>query len=167
MRLELLFELEKAELPKDNKSIWISYLKDVLSHCANGQFYDKYFSDSKSKDYSFSVILSKPSFLNEKIILEDNYVKMIFSADDRHKTGLIFYSAFIANKNKRFLLPDKNAMTLKSIRNLQEHEIVNRQVVFKTVTGGGLVIREHHREKNKDQYYTYEDKEFEVQAERV
>ena len=167
MRLELTFELDKAELPQDNKSIWISYLKNVMTNCADGKFYDEYFSSSIVKDYAFSIILPKPKFFNNKVILQSNCVKMIFSADDRHKTGFIFYSAFIENKNKRFLLPDKNAMILKNIRNLQEKKITSKQVIFKTVTGGGLIIREHNREQNKDFYYTYADKEFGVQAERV
>ena len=167
MRLELTFELDKAELPKDNKSIWISYLKNAMTYCADGKFYDEYFSSGKAKDYAFSIILSKPNFINDKIVLQDNHVKMLFSADDRYKTGFVFYSAFIANKNKRFFLPNKNAMTLKGIRNLSEQKIMNKQVIFKTVTGGGLVIREHNREKNIDTYYTCEDKDFGTQAERV
>ena len=160
MRLELVFQLKNPELPKDNKSIWISYLKKVLTDCNHGKFFDLYFADGKRKDYAYSIIFSNPKFMKDKIILGDTKVKMIFSADDRRKTGLIFYSAFIKNKNMQFRLPDKNSMVLKKINYIQEELIINSKVVFKTITGGGLVIRDHDKEQNKDTYYTFEDKNF-------
>lgn len=160
MRIELLFELEKPELPKDNKRIWISFLKNVITKCNKGKYYDRYFSGTNSKDYTFSVILPNPQFVGEKVVLENNQMKMIFSADDRNKSGLIFYSAFIQAKKRKFPLPEDNAMTLKNIRRLREQLIVSSKVIFRTVTGGGLVVREHDKEKNKDKYYTFQDEGF-------
>ena len=89
MRLELVFSLENPELPKDNKSIWLSFLKNVLSKCNKGKFYESYFSGTNSKDYSFSILLSKPKFVEEKVLLENNQVKMIFSAI----SGFSFFSS--------------------------------------------------------------------------
>lgn len=160
MRIELLFELENPELPRDNKRIWISFLKNVITKCNKGKYYDRYFSGTNSKDYTFSVILPKPQFVGEKVVLENNQVKMIFSADDRNKSGLIFYAAFIQAKKRKFPLPENNAMTLKNIRQLREQLIVSSKVIFRTVTGGGLVVREHDKEKNKDKYYTFQDEGF-------
>lgn len=160
MRVELLFELEKPELLKDNKSIWISFLKNVLSNCNKGKYYGRYFSGTNSKDYTFSVILPKPQFVGEKVLLENNQVKMIFSADDRNKSGLIFYAAFIQAKKRKFPLPEGNAMILTNIRQLREQLIVSSKVMFRTVTGGGLVVREHDKEKNSDRYYTFQDEGF-------
>ncbi|XCP87029.1 CRISPR-associated endoribonuclease Cas6 [Roseburia hominis] len=161
MRIELQFELEKAELPKDNKSIWISFLKNVISVCNNGKFYDRYFSEVSQKDYTFSILLAKPKFVEEKVFLENNQVKMIFSADDRRKTGLIFYAAFIQAKRRRFSLPEGNGMMLNQVRQLGERLITGSKVVFRTVTGGGLVVREHNSETNQDKYYTFQDEGFE------
>lgn len=167
MRVELIFELNKPELPKDNKSIWISYLKKVLTDCNGGKFFNRYFLDNKMKDYCFSVIFPNPVFEKRKIILQEPFVKMIFSADDRNKTGLIFYSAFIAAKKKKFMLPDGNSMILKSIRQLREKLIVNDRAIFKTVTGGGLVVREHDKQKNTDHYYTFSEEGFLERAEEI
>ena len=160
MRIELLFQLEKPELPKDNKSTWISYLKHVISQCNDGKYFDRYFSQKRSKDYSFGLVLSKPVFGDEKIILSDTNIKMIFSASDKNKTGMIFFSAFIGDKGKKFRMPDGNAMVLKSIRLLKEKVITSRQIIVKTVVGGGLVIREHDRSSNKDIYFTVNDDQF-------
>mgnify|MGYP000556239515 FL=1 len=67
-------------------------------------------------------------------------------------------------KHKRFLLPDRNSMTLKKIVKVQEEAITSDKVIFRTVPGGGLIIREHFRENNTDNYYTINDKEFEEKA---
>lgn len=91
MRLELNFEIEKPQLPKDNKSIWVSFLKKSLSGVGQGMFFDKYFSGTAQKDYTFATILSSPKFVGEEIFLDNNQIKMIFSAEDRNKTGLIFF----------------------------------------------------------------------------
>ena len=42
--------------------------------------------------------------------------------------------------------------------------ITSDKVIFRTVPGGGLIIREHLRENNTDNYYTINDKEFEEKA---
>lgn len=167
MRVELLFELQKKELPKDNKSIWISFLKNVLSSCNGGKYYDRYFSGSKCKDYTYSVVFSKAIFSKEVIELDQTQVKMIFSADDRNRTGLIFLAAFLHAKEKNFPLPNDNAMTLKKVRECREQLIMSSKVLFRTVTGGGLNIREHDKETNRDTYYTVWDKGFEENFKRV
>lgn len=163
MRLELIFKIEKPELPKDNSSIWISFLKNCLSQCHGGQFFETYFGGHGIKDYTYSIILSAPQFGKEKILLGDNQIKMIFSADDRNKTGLIFFQAFIQAKQKRFPLPGGNGMTLKQINQKRERLIIDSGVVFRTVTGGGFVVREHNRETNRDRFLTFQEEGFEEQ----
>ena len=160
MRLELTFELANASLPKDNKSIWISYLKYAISQCNNEKYFEQYFLGTNIKDYSYSLLLPKPKFTHEKVFLANNTVKMIFSASNRKKTGLIFYAAFIAMKNKCFKLPEGNSIVLKKIIQMKEHQIVSHRILVKTVTGGGLVIRVHDKDSNRDQYFTPENENF-------
>lgn len=167
VRLELSFVLKNAKLPVDNKRIWVSFLKKALTQCGSGRFYDRYFNGTPNKDYTFSIILPKPKFQGNTIILEENTMKMIFSADDRKKTGLIFFQAFIQAKETVFPLPDGNNMVLKKIIQLPEKLITSERVVFRTVTGGGLVIRKHNRETNKDQYFSFEDEGFTEQMKEV
>ena len=167
MRLELEFELLKPELPQDHKSIWISYLKNVMSTCNDGKFFDEFFAEKKSKDYCFSMIFSKPKYKDKKILLQGNHIKMIFSASDHNLTGAKFYMAFIENKGELFALPNKNFAMLKSIRKLEEQEIQCNRILIKTVVGGGLLIRKHDRQTNTDQYYTYKDDGFVKQAKEI
>lgn len=160
MRLELKFEVKNNVLPKDNKRIWVSFLKNVLSNCAEGKYYDRYYNGTSPKDFSFSIVLPHPKFVGEKIELDSNTVRMIFSASDKGNTGLIFYSAFLEAKNKSFPLPSGNSMTLKAVRYQKEQSIQSNSAVFRTVVGGGLVVREHDAQTNKDKFYTSEEDGF-------
>ena len=90
---------------------------------------------------------------------QGKYYEHYFTGTDRKD-----YFAFIGMKHKRFPLPDQNSMILKKIVKVQEEVITSDKVIFRTVPGGGLIIREHFRENNTDNYYTINDKEFEEKA---
>ena len=164
MRIELYFELEKNIIPSDNRAMFVSFLKKTLEECNQGKYYEHYFTGTNRKDYCFVPLFDKPQYEKDKIILASPRLKLIFSASDKSKIGQIFYFAFIGMKHKRFLLPDRNSMTLKKIVKVQEEAITSDKVIFRTVPGGGLIIREHFRENNTDNYYTINDKEFEEKA---
>ena len=138
MRLELSFSLKYPGLPVDNKRIWISFLKNCLSKSGDGRFYRQYFEGTSPKDYTFSVILPNPKYQGNVITLDKKCLKMKFSADDRKKTGLIFFQAFIQAKGKEFPLPDRNAMKLEKIIQIPEKLITSDRVLFRTTVGGGF-----------------------------
>lgn len=167
MRLELSFSLKYPRLPVDNKRIWISFLKSCLAKSGDGRFYKQYFEGTPTKDYTFSVILPNPKFQENIITFDKNSLKIMFSADDRKKTGLIFFQAFIQAKGKEFPLPDGNAMKLEKIIQIPEKLITSDRVVFRTVVGGGFVIRNHNKETNKDRFYSFEDEGFSAQMKEV
>lgn len=164
MRIQLLFELEKNEIPSDNRSIFISFLKKTLTQSGQEELYERYFVGTASKDYCFVPIFDSPKYQKDKIILENPRLKLIFSADNKNMTGSIFKFAFVGMKHKRFPLPDGNAMVLKKIIDEQEESIHSEKVIFRTVTGGGIILREHFREDNKDKYYAVNDDTFEEKA---
>ena len=164
VRIELYFELEKNIIPSDNRAMFVSFLKKTLEECNQGKYYEDYFIGTDRKDYCFVPLFDKPQYEKDKIILASPRLKLIFSASDKSKIGQIFYFAFIGMKHKRFPLPDKNSMILKKIVKVQEEVITSDKVIFRTVPGGGLIIREHFRENNTDNYYTINDKEFEEKA---
>lgn len=164
MRVQLMFDLEKNSLPSDNRAIFVSFLKKTLEMAHDGYFFDQYFGGTKKKDYTFAIILDKPKFEGEKIHLRTPRLKMIFSADDRNRTGLIFSMAFINMLYKRFPLPDGNAMTLKKVIPVKEEIIVSNRVMFRTIIGSGMVVREHFRETNRDKYHVIGEADFEEQA---
>ena len=164
MRFYLTFELEKSSLPKDYRRIILSYIKNSLSEILDGRYYSQYFKDTIQKDFCFSLKLPKAKYTKDEIILEDNSIKVLFTSDDRQKTGLLLQQAFIKQKNKKFLIPNQNSITLKQIHQQREQKITSSKVIFKTY---GLCIRDHNKETNKDNHYVYSDEKFNEQLKVV
>lgn len=160
MRLELRFELEKKFFQADFRKIFISYIKYCLTKYQNGQLYEKFYKDTISKNFSFSVIFQKPIYKKEIIELGGNNLTVIVSSDDRDNTGLYLFSSFIAQKNVKFVLPQSNSMVLKNITQRHEIKIEHSKIILRTVAGSGLCIRQHSRIDNKDTYYVYNDDGF-------
>lgn len=167
MRLELEFDLDKPVIDLDYRKIVLSWLKAGLTNCNQGKYYNKYFGGISPKNYSFTVIFRQPKFLKDKIYLAEPEMKIIFSADNRDKTGLIFFSSFLEMKNKRFAMPNGNAMILRRVSQKNECLITESDVYFQTCLGNGLCIREHDRETNRDRFVTYLDEDFQEKAVKV
>ncbi|MCR1950763.1 CRISPR-associated endoribonuclease Cas6 [Clostridium sp. DSM 100503] len=159
MRFCLILQLKENILPIEYRKVILSYIKNAISKCNNGKYYEEFFKDTKQKDYCFSVILPKSKFIKDKIILDGNEIRIFFSTDN-NRMGFILYNAFIAQKNKQYPLPNNNFMILKSIKNHKREEIYNNKVIFKTTLGSGLCVRDHDIETNKDIYYVYSDERF-------
>ena len=164
MRFYLTFELEKSSLPKDYRRIILSYIKKSLTEILDGRYYSQYFKDNIQKDFCFSLKLPKAKFTKDEIILEDNSIKVLFTSDDRQKTGLLLQQAFMKQKNKKFLITNQNSITLKQIHQQREQQITSSKVIFKTY---GLCIRDHNKETNKDNHYVYSDEKFNEQLKVV
>lgn len=160
MKFELIFELKHSKYPTDYRRVILSYTKKALSEVADGKYYEKYFKDTVEKDFSFSVQFPKAKFEKNNIILDDNKIKVLFTADSKNKTDYLLQQSFIKQINKPFLIPDNNSMTLININPKREKKITNSKVIFKTY---GLCIREHNKETNKDIHYVYSDEKFNEQ----
>lgn len=160
MRFTLTLELKDRIFPIEYRKLVLSYIKNALSECNNGKYYDEFFKDTIQKDYCFSVVLPRAKFNKDNIELEGNEIKILFSTEDKKKVGFILFSAFILQKNKAYPLKNNNFMVLKNIKNEKEEEILNSKAIFKTTIGSGICVRDHDRESNKDIYYVYSDKEF-------
>lgn len=167
MRLELVLDLEKAVISIDYRRIILAWIKSCLASCNEGKYLKRYFQGTSTKDYCFTILFPSPKFAKTKIYLSEPKMKILFSADDRNKTGFIFFSAFLGMKNKKFPLAEGNTMTLKSISKKNEIFITKPTVFFQTCLGNGVCIREHNRETNKDRFITYQDSDFKEKASNV
>ena len=52
-------------------------------------------------------------------------------------------------------------MILKDVRIIEEKVIREEEAVFQTTIGGGVAVREHNKEENKDIYYSVGNERFE------
>lgn len=50
------------------------------------------------------------------------------------------------------------------IAHVKENVIISNRVMFRTIPGGGLVVRDHSRETNRDKYYVIGEEQFEEKA---
>lgn len=157
MKLYLHFDLEKNQFPIDYRRYILSFFKQSLTKTEDGKYFDEYFDDINTKDYTFAVILDKPKFHKNSIELESTGFKVLFSTESM-KTGLIFYNGFVSQINSRFLLVNKNSMKLKNITKQKEEKLVSNKAVFKTLSP--LCVRNHNKETNRDEYYTYDSPQF-------
>lgn len=160
MRFCLTLQLKEKRFPIEYRRVIVSYIKNAISKCNDGKYYEEFFKDTKQKNYCFSVILPKSTFNKDEILLEDSEIKILFSTNDKSKYGFILFNSFIAQKNKPYPLPNNNFMNLKSINNRKREEIANTRVIFKTAIGSGLCVRDHNKELNRDTYYVFSDENF-------
>lgn len=164
MRFYLEMKLDNAEMELEYRKSMLSFIKKTLTECNNGKYKDVYFHNTDQKDYTFTVLLKGADFVGDKIFLGDNQIRIRFSTDGRGNSGLRLMNGFLRQKNRSFPLPNGNAMTLQNVREEKREIISNSKVLFRTAVGGGLCIREHDRENNKDRYYTFLDRDFLEQA---
>ncbi len=161
MKFEIAFILDKPEIPsKDYRRIFVSIIKNALSRYMDGELFEKFYKDTKQKDFTWAVIFNKPDFTGYGIKLGDNNVKMIFSTYDRDNIGYFIYSAFLKIMNKNLPLGNGNSIRLLSISQFNQRIIDKNSCVFKTVIGAPVVVREHNRENNTDKFYTAYDDNF-------
>lgn len=160
MRFKLDFITEKPELNADYRRLILSYIKHSLSDSVNGNLLDRYYTDTNTKDFTWTMIVSKPRFTREKFQFAGNRFSLVFSADDRKQTGMYLMLAFLNQKNKKYPVEDGNHIILKNIVQLDQKEIRGTTARFVTMPGSSLVVREHDRETNRDKYYCCEDEDY-------
>lgn len=157
MRFKLDFMVDQSEINIDYRRLILSYIKNALSQSVNGDLLDRYYMDTNTKDFTWTLIVSRPQFTKEKLQFANNRFSLIFSTDDKRQTGMYLMLAFLNQKNKRYPAEDGNYIYLKNIVQLNQKEINDTTVRFVTMPGSSIVVREHNRETNRDKYYTCED----------
>lgn len=157
MRFKLDFIIDRSELNADYRRYILSYIKNALAQSVNGNLLERYYTDTDTKDFTWTMIVKKPQFTKEKFRFADNKFSLIFSTDDGRQTGMYLMLAFLNQKNKRYPADGGNFFTLKNIVQLNQEEIKGTTVRFVTMPGSSLVVRDHDRETNRDKYYSCED----------
>lgn len=159
MRIKLQFEIINKELPQSYRRPVISFFKNAVEQYEGEKFrqmYDK--GLCKSKSYSFAAAFPKgTTFVDKLVNLPDPRFSITFSTGDLQEL-IVFYNAFLAQKNKSFPLPEGNSMTLREISYVNVPPIVKDQVMIQMLSP--IVVRVHDREQNHDKYLTYQDPEF-------
>jgi CRISPR-associated endoribonuclease Cas6 len=157
LRFKLDFITERPELNADYRRYILSFIKNALTQSVNGDLLNRYYADTKAKDFTWTMIARRPQFTKEKIEFAENRFALVFSTDDKMQTGLYLMLAFLNQKYKKYPVEGGNYILLKDIVQLDQKEISGMTVRFATMPGASLVVREHNRSINKDKYYSCED----------
>ena len=161
MRFILNFELDTVRLPIEIRRTVISFFKKSLTETHNSKYYPQFFTGTQIKDYSFSVIFPLDKYFGEEIYLKRPEMKVVVSCSEKNNIGFLLVNVFLSQRNKKFPLPKDTHMILKDVRIIEEKAIKGEEAIFQTTTGGGIVVREHNKEENKDFYYSMENERFE------
>ncbi len=164
MKLVLEFATEKNKIPIEYRVAFMHFLKSCINNANGGKYYDNYYEESKSKNFSFAIFFDNPKFREKEIELSSNRVKMLFTTSEE-LTGYIFYSSFLEKKHKRIILPDENSMVLRSIIKIKDPVVKNNKAIIKM--NSPLVIRNHNKETNSDYYYSCSHRNFTEEALKV
>lgn len=157
MKLSIEFVLEKKEFALDFRRTFLALLKKCLTEADDGKHMKEYYEPGQEKDFTFAVFFSEPTFHKTHIELKAARGKLLFSCAEKF-TGYLFFSAFLEQMKKPFPLENGNKLTITSVRKVPEPETKENQAMVKMLSP--LCVREHTREENRDQYYTYEEETF-------
>ena len=157
MRISLEFNIKETHLPSNYKQCFISFIKKALGQVGDKRYLEKYYTNTTSKPFMFTVVFHKPKFSKAGVSFEGNKVKMYFSVTDQDRASYIFMNCFLKMKYLDFELPKGNKMMLTEIRQIKEKSIEAERAVFGTTCSSMVLVREHNRETNRDYYYTLQD----------
>ena len=82
MRITVLFETNKNEIPKDKNKLIVSWIKYFMKSYDKDLFNKLYNSGPVEKDYTYSIYLGNAVFGRESIKIQENKFKMYFSVYD-------------------------------------------------------------------------------------
>ncbi len=125
MRMMVTVLLEKNTLPRDYRP-WISkLLHTALTRQGGEQLKQQHFGSASGKLFSFSVYLPKSRF-GQDIVLESNYIKVIFSAFDEN-TFDDFFLAMMGMQGQRVDM-EENAFQISSVVRIIEKTVQDSQI---------------------------------------
>lgn len=164
LRLRIELELKNEKISIDYRPIVISLFKHILTVYESGKYFNTYYEIGKTKPFSFAVEMPNSIFEKESILVPNKKITITFSTDDR-ATGIVFFNAFLTQKNKHYPMTFENEMTLRNISLEKEFVITTNtiDVVFRSP----LCVREHFKDKNKDIYYSCGKEGFDEALDKV
>ncbi|MCP4220202.1 MAG: CRISPR-associated endoribonuclease Cas6 [bacterium] len=164
MRLKMVFQLKKPEIPIEYRRAFLSLLKKSFQE-ASPEIYDQFYGNgTPMKPFTFGVYLPQPKFTEDKILLASNEITLNFSTHKK-ELGIYFYNSLVKNRSEPFPLAGGNHILIKRVMRQQELTLRSNEEVFKTLTP--FLVRRHDRETNRDEYLTPDQNDFVPRVENI
>ena len=158
MRFAIEFELTKNELPVDYRVTFVSFLKSIFKDYDEA-IYNQLYKEGQitKKPFTFSLYMGSAKFLKDKISLGGNKIILNFSTYE-NGLGIHFYNSVLSFLNKEYPLSEQNFMKATRITLNKEYPIDDDTILVKTLSP--IIVRQHERESNKDDYILWSHEDF-------
>lgn len=156
MRFQASIELDKPELPRDFRRMFLSLLKTALTEVGGDLLRGKYFGTSEIKPFAVGIYLPRAKF-SDTVMMAEPFIRLTFSTD----TFPVFcdlYNAFNGIRGKKVTILSTE-FTVRSITMVNSRPVDRSEIVAKF--DSPLAVRLHNEYYNTDKYYTCEDEGFE------
>ena len=158
MRFAIKIVLNDSKLPLDYRRIVLSLFKDSLEEYNEDWYKNIYIASfAKTKPFTFSAYLPGAKFTENSIELSGKEIIINFSTSNE-KYGIYFYNALLNAKGNPYKY--KNNITLKIVNiSLQKETVIKGNcIIFKTLSP--IIVRNHNRESNVDEYLKFDSNAF-------
>jgi CRISPR-associated endoribonuclease Cas6 len=150
MKLIMIFRLEKSEINKDWRRLFLSYLKSKIEG-ENKEYFDNMYAKGKTiqKPFCFWGYFPGLKFEDDIAKIEGNEVKFYVSSTDI-KFLFMLNNACLKGKNSKYPLANENSMCLVDSRISKTKDIEETEIIVKMLSP--LVCRRHNIE-DRDLYF--------------
>ncbi len=155
MTIQVRIAIQKRELPKDYRRLFLHFIKTVLDREDNALF-SRYYATGMTvrKPFTFWAMLPEAKFLPDKIQLEDGICTLFLSSDDT-RLSFVLYNGF--KKCSTLKIGQDNEASIQSVRLRQEKTVKSEELVINMLSP--LVVR-NHQKGQKDRYLLYHEDGF-------
>ena len=157
MRIKMAFQLSRTELDIEYRRAFLSLLKKSFKQASESVYKKLYESGTSMKSFTFGVLLPKPEFKEDIIVLQSKEITLTFSTSET-KYGIYFYNSLVKNRFIPFPLANGNSLSLQRVHLQREKRITASEMVFKTLTP--FLVRVHNKSTNNDRYLSGDDEGF-------
>ena len=157
MKINLEFTLKNNIISMEYHSFIVSFFKKALESSDEQLYKDLYQEgNTKLKTFTFSVYFDSPQFCKEQIILGTNKIR-VHITDYNLQNGLLLSNALMNMEKISFPITN-NEMKLSRIITERLNLLTEDNIIIQM--SSPLIVRNHNKETNQDNYYTYQDSEF-------
>lgn len=158
MKIDLEFTLKNNTISTEYHSFIVSFFKKALE-AYDEELYQKWYQGNpEAKPFTFSVYFDSPQFAGETITLRTNKISVhILNYDIQN--ALLLANAFQEFETKKIIFPlNHNEMRLNRVSKERLKPLEEDNIIVQMTSP--LVVRNHNKDTNKDDYLTYQDEQF-------
>lgn len=158
MYIRLNFLLTKKEISLEYRRNILSFFKKSLSD-SDEKYLNEFYGGIMPKDFTWYAKMSIDKIEDGFIKLKNNDFTIIFSTGNL-RIGLLFWNAFLKQRNLPFKIQNDNYLVLNDVVQNEHGKITKNEIVCKT-TSPLVLIKQNTPHDNKSNWFlSFEDSEF-------